>query len=160
MHVEDVAPIDFTQYDLLITTGTVLAAEPFRGATLHAFKQARQAGTPLIFDVSYRPYSWRFASAAADVYSQAASLCDIIIGNYTEFGFMAGDYDAGLDKARELANSSASIVVYKMGEHGAITIIDSAEFETGILPSQRLNFSVLVTVSCVALLQVWHPVIH
>ena len=139
MHIEDVAPIDFTQYDALITTGTVLAAEPSRSATLHAFEQARQAGTPLIFDVDYRPYSWRSATEAAEVYSHAASQCDIIIGNDTEFGFMAGDYEAGLDKARELANSSASIVIYKMGEHGAVTMIGGAEFKTGIFPVTALK---------------------
>jgi hypothetical protein len=29
-------------------------------------------------------------------------MCDVIVGNDVEFGFMAGDYDKGLDKAREL----------------------------------------------------------
>lgn len=139
MRMEDITPIDFTQFNALITTGTVLAAEPSRSATLHAFGQARQAGIPLIFDVDYRPYSWRSASEAAEVYSQAASQCDIIIGNDTEFGFMAGDYEAGLDKARELASSSAGIVVYKMGERGAITMSAGEEFETGIFPVTALK---------------------
>ena len=139
MLVEDIEPIDFTPFSALVTTGTVLAAEPSRGATLHAFKKARDAGVPLIFDVDYRPYSWRSASEAAEVYSDAASQCDIIIGNDTEFGFMAGDYDAGLDKARELAGSSASIVVYKMGEHGAITMSGGEEFKTGIFPVTALK---------------------
>ena len=139
MQKEDIAAIDLSPFNALITTGTVLAAEPSRSACLHAFEKARQAGIPLIFDVDYRPYSWRSAAEAAEVYSHAASQCDIIIGNDTEFGFMAGDYEAGLDKARELAKTSASIVVYKMGERGAITMSGGEEFETGIFPVTALK---------------------
>ena len=111
----DVDAIDFSQYSALITTGTVLAAEPSRTAAFEAFEKARSAGLPLIFDIDYRPYSWPSAQDAAATYSKAGALCDIIIGNDVEFGFMAGDYDRGLDKARELASHGASIVVYKMG---------------------------------------------
>jgi len=66
-------------------------------------------------------------------------MCDIIIGNDVEFGFMAGDYDKGLVKARELAHSTASVVVYKMGEKGAITITPDEEFQTGIYPAEALK---------------------
>jgi len=96
MTVEDIKTIDFSPYNALITTGTVLAAEPSRSAAMYAFEQARKAGIALIFDVDYRPYSWRSAEEAAEVYSKAAGLCDIIIGNDTEFGFMAGSVDHGM----------------------------------------------------------------
>jgi len=56
----------------------------------------------------------------------------LIIGNDVEFGFMAGGYEKGLNKARELAQSSASIVIYKMGEKGSITLCEQGEFQTGI----------------------------
>ena len=52
---------------------------------------------------------------------------------------MAGNYDAGLDKARELASRDASIVVYKMGEKGAVTFSDGAEIRTGIYPVDALK---------------------
>jgi len=52
---------------------------------------------------------------------------------------MAGDYDKGLDKARDLARTSAQIVIYKMGEEGAITITPDAEFRTGIYPVTALK---------------------
>ena len=52
---------------------------------------------------------------------------------------MAGGYDKGLEKARELANGSASIVVYKMGEKGAITITADEEIHTGIYPVEALK---------------------
>ncbi|MCB1447159.1 MAG: permease, partial [Rhizobiaceae bacterium] len=58
MNVGDVECVDYSKYSALITTGTVLAAEPSRSAAFKAFDLARAAGVPLIFDVDYRPYSW------------------------------------------------------------------------------------------------------
>jgi 5-dehydro-2-deoxygluconokinase len=139
MTIDDVSAVDYESYDALITTGTVLAAKPSRSAAFHAFDLARAAGVPLIFDIDYRPYSWPSAEVAAEVYSRAAALCDVIIGNDVEFGFMAGAYDKGLEKARELARSSAQIVVYKMGEAGAITLTPTGEFRTGIYPVTALK---------------------
>ncbi|WP_068310390.1 5-dehydro-2-deoxygluconokinase [Polycladidibacter hongkongensis] len=139
MSLEDIDAVDFSAYAALITTGTVLAAEPSRSACFRAFELAKASGMPLIFDVDYRPYSWPSAQIAAQTYSRAAALCDIIIGNDVEFGFMAGDYSKGLSKARELARNGAAIVVYKMGEHGAITFANGEEIKTGIYPVTALK---------------------
>lgn len=139
MTVADVEAVDYPAYAALITTGTVLAAEPSRSAAFRAFDLARAAGLPLIFDVDYRPYSWPSAAVAAEVYSRAAALCDLIVGNDVEFGFMAGDPNKGLDKARSLIAAGARIVVYKMGEKGAVTITPEGELATGIYPTQALK---------------------
>ena len=139
MTTSDVDAVDYAAYSALITTGTVFAAEPSRSATFHAFDLAKAAGLPLIFDIDYRPYSWPSAAVAADVYSRAGAMCDVIIGNDVEFGFMAGDYDKGLDKARSLVADGAQIVVYKMGEKGAVTITPEREFRTGIYPADALK---------------------
>jgi 5-dehydro-2-deoxygluconokinase len=139
MTKDHVSEVDFTKYDALITTGTVFAAQPSRDAAFHGFDLARAAGIPCIFDVDYRPYSWPSAQDAAETYSRAADYCDIIIGNDVEFGFMAGDYDKGLEKARDLARTTAQIVVYKMGEEGAITITKDQEIRTGIYPVDALK---------------------
>jgi 5-dehydro-2-deoxygluconokinase len=139
MTVADVEGIDYSSFSALITTGTVLAAEPSRSAAMRAFELARAAGLPLIFDVDYRPYSWPSAAVAAEVYSRAAAMCDVIVGNDVEFGFMAGHPDRGLDKARRLIAEGAQIVVYKMGEKGAVTITPTKEFATGIYQTQALK---------------------
>ncbi|MGI3185908.1 5-dehydro-2-deoxygluconokinase [Nioella aestuarii] len=139
MTMADVEAVDYTAFSALVTTGTVLAAEPSRSACFRAFDLARAAGLPLIFDVDYRPYSWASAKDAEETYSRAAALCDIIIGNDVEFGFMAGGIEKGLDKARSLISEGAQIVVYKMGEHGAITITPEAEVQTGIYKTKALK---------------------
>ncbi|TGD60804.1 5-dehydro-2-deoxygluconokinase [Tabrizicola sp. WMC-M-20] len=138
MTVADVEAVDYTAYSALITTGTVLASEPSRSAAFRAFDLARAASLPLIFDIDYRPYSWPSAGVASEVYSRAGAMCDVIVGNDVEFGFMAGDYSHGLDCARNLAKS-AQIVVYKRGEHGAITLTADGEFASGIYPTHALK---------------------
>jgi 5-dehydro-2-deoxygluconokinase len=130
-HVQN---IPYTDYGALIVTGTSLAVEPSRCATLLAMKLAGEAGLPVIIDIDYRPYSWASADEASQVYSSAAAMCDIIIGNDVEFGVMG----EGLALARKLAQS-ADVVIYKMGEKGSITFSGAEEFETGIYPVAALK---------------------
>ena len=139
MSVGDVETIDYGAYGALITTGTVFAAEPSRSAAFRAFELARAAGLSIIFDVDYRPYSWPSRQVAEDVLLRAGALSDVIVGNDEEFGFMAGDIDKGLDKARELAGTTAKIVVYKKGPQGAVTLVDGKEMSTGIYPVTALK---------------------
>ncbi len=139
MTTADVEAVDYVSYGALITTGTVLAAEPSRSAAFHAFALAKEAGLPLIFDVDHRPYSWPAPDVATEAYSRAGAICDVIVGNDLEFDFMAGGEGRGLEKARELAASGASIVVYKMGEKGAITLTRDEEFRTGVYAVEPLK---------------------
>lgn len=139
MTTKDIEAVDFSRFSALITTGTVLAAEPSRSATFHAFDLAKKAGLPILFDIDYRPYSWPSATVASEVYSRAGALCDVVIGNDDEFGFMAGGKEKGLAKARELVRGGAAFVVYKMGENGAITLASHTELRTGIYPVEALK---------------------
>ncbi len=133
-HVET---IPYTDYKTLIITGTCLALEPSRSATLLAIELAKQAGLKIVIDVDYRPYSWASAEDAAATYAKAANLCDIIIGNDVEFAVMAnGD---GITYAKSLSGRDNKIVVYKMGEKGSITYWNKKEFETGIFPVKALK---------------------
>jgi len=139
MDEDDVSAPDYAAYSALITAGTVFAAEPSRSASFKAFDLARKAGLPVIFDIDYRPYSWPSAGVASEVLSRAGAACDVIVGNDEEFGFMAGDYDKGLAKARELVETTAQLVVFKRGELGSITITKDGEFESGIFPVEALK---------------------
>ncbi|MGA9251958.1 MAG: 5-dehydro-2-deoxygluconokinase [Roseobacter sp.] len=131
---EHMARVDFSPFGALVTAGTVFAAEPSRSATFTAFETARARGLPVIFDIDYRPYSWPSPEVAADVLSRAGAASDMIVGNDEEFGFMAGDMDKGLEKAQALANNGTAIVIYKMGEKGAVTFADGQEIHTGVYP--------------------------
>tara|TARA_B110000902_G_scaffold184829_1_gene209253 strand:- start:1898 stop:2881 length:984 start_codon:yes stop_codon:yes gene_type:complete len=139
MSVEDVEAVDYSQYGALITAGTVFAAEPSRTAAFRAFKLAKAAGIPVIFDVDYRPYSWPSPQVAEEVLSKAGYMSDIIVANDEEFGFMAGGIEKGLAKAESLAKSTASIVVYKMGHLGAITFANGTQTQSGIFKVEALK---------------------
>ena len=135
----DVAAVNFAAFDALIATGTALAAEPSRSAVMQAFDLARRAGVPVILDLDYRPYSWPSTDVAAATYARAAALCDVVIGNDVEFGVVAGGVAKGLVRARDMAASSAQIVVYKLGEDGAVTFANGTELRTGIYPVTALK---------------------
>ncbi|WP_171127058.1 MULTISPECIES: 5-dehydro-2-deoxygluconokinase [unclassified Ruegeria] len=131
---DDMDEVDYGKFSAVISAGTVFASEPSRSATFRAFDNARKADLPVIFDIDYRPYSWPSPEVAAEVLSRAGEASDLIVGNDEEFGFMAGGINKGLDKAKELAAKPGRIVIYKMGEKGAVTFADGQEIETGIYP--------------------------
>ncbi|WP_170762555.1 5-dehydro-2-deoxygluconokinase [Ruegeria lacuscaerulensis] len=135
----DMDKIDYGKFSAVISAGTVFASEPSRGATFRAFDNARTAGLPVIFDIDYRPYSWPSPEVASEVLSRAGEASDLIVGNDEEFGFMAGGKDKGYAKARELAAKSGRIVIYKMGEKGAVTLIGGQEITTGIYPVDAIK---------------------
>lgn len=139
MDATDVSAVDYSAFGALITAGTVFAAEPSRAATFKAFDLAKAAGLPIIFDVDYRPYSWPSPKVAEEVLTRAAGVSDMIVGNDEEFGFMAGGIEKGLDKARALSETTAAMVVYKMGHEGAITFAKGEEIRTGIYPVEALK---------------------
>jgi 5-dehydro-2-deoxygluconokinase len=139
MTPQDVELLDYVHFSGLIVTGTALATEPSRSAAYRAFEHARAAGLPVVFDVDYRPYSWQSPAEAAEVCSRAAAMSDVVVGNDMEFGVMAGDHALGLDHARSLVASAARIVIYKMGENGAITFTPTEEFTTGVYESVMLK---------------------
>jgi 5-dehydro-2-deoxygluconokinase len=139
MALEDVDIVDFSRFSALVTTGTVLAAEPSRGAAFRAFALAKEAGCEIVFDVDYRPYSWGSVAEAAEVCGRAAALCDVVVGNDVEFGVLAGDAARGLEHARGLAAGDASLVIFKMGEGGALTFTEGREVRTGIYAVSALK---------------------
>ena len=136
---EDVAQADFTQYDSLIITGTALAHDPSRSATMAALTKARAAGLVTIMDIDFRPYSWANQTEARDVNLSAARLCDIVVGNDVEFGLLAGTEAEGLTAARQLVAETATLAVYKRGELGAVTLTPTEEFTTGIYRTKALK---------------------
>jgi 5-dehydro-2-deoxygluconokinase len=102
LNSSDVDGPDYDRAGGVILSGTALANEPSRTAIFHAIERAVAAGTPVVIDMDYRPYSWASPEEAALVYSAALSGCDIIIGNEEEFGVAAGGYGLGRDYAADL----------------------------------------------------------
>ncbi len=135
----DVAAVDYAGIAALVVTGTALACEPSRGATLAAISAAQAAGALVVMDIDHRAYSWPSVAQAAGFYQKAADLADIVIGNDDEFGLMAGGYDAGQSFARALAQGSGKIAIYKRGALGSVTFTPDFSFDTGIFAVTALK---------------------
>jgi 5-dehydro-2-deoxygluconokinase len=135
----DASAINFASFGALVITGTALAQEGTRLATLAALRAAIAAGITTVMDIDYRPYSWPSRDEARDANLMAARLCDIVVGNDEEFGLLAGRIEDGLATARGLVADSRKIAVYKMGERGAVTLTATDEITTGIYRTTALK---------------------
>ena len=134
----DADAIAYAEFAAVIVTGTALAREPSRSATMKAMTLAHKAGLVLIIDIDYRPYSWNSKEEARDVCLAAAELSNIIVGNDEEFAVLGGAED-GRDLAQQMAAKTSRIVVYKMGEKGAITFSGGTSFETPVFAVSALK---------------------
>lgn len=132
----DVQSIDFTSVSALVVTGTALASEPSRGATMHALARAREAGALTVLDVDYRAYSWASQDEARAVCLSVAEGCDITVGNDVEFDLLAGG--DGRELAARLARDRV-FSIYKMGAAGSLTFTSDTHFTTGIFPVKALK---------------------
>ncbi len=134
----DAAAVDYSAFSAIIVTGTALAREPSRRATLKAIELGKDAGLVTIIDIDYRPYSWVSKEEARSVCLQAAEQCDIIVGNDDEFAVLA-DGGHSLQQAETLARSPRRIVVHKMGERGCVTFANGERFDTPIFTVKALK---------------------
>jgi 5-dehydro-2-deoxygluconokinase len=116
----------------LVVTGTALAAEPSRSATLQALRLARAEQTFSILDIDYRAVSWSSRDETTRVLRQAAHLCDSVVGNDEEFTLLAGDREGALSAATAFVASGGHFAVLKRGDAGSITLTAAASFETEV----------------------------
>ncbi|MBR3049874.1 MAG: bifunctional hydroxymethylpyrimidine kinase/phosphomethylpyrimidine kinase, partial [Selenomonadaceae bacterium] len=105
--------------------GLALAAAPSREACLTAAQHARMHGTKIIFDIDYRPYTWRSKEEIAIYYSLMARLSDVVIGSRDEVNFAELlPEDAETPPDHEIAEKYLSwgnkIVVIKHGKRGSV----------------------------------------
>ncbi|WP_244480487.1 5-dehydro-2-deoxygluconokinase [Mesorhizobium sp. Root554] len=139
MTAADVERLDFSSFDALVVAGLVLATEPSRSASLRAVELSRQAGVCVVFDIDYRAFAWASPQEASAVCAQVAALSDIVVGNEEEFEVLSGFDSNGFAAASRLAATTAEIVVYKMGDAGAITLHGSQQERTGIFPVEAVK---------------------
>jgi 5-dehydro-2-deoxygluconokinase len=134
----DASAVNYRTFAAVIVTGTALAREPSRSATLKVLELARAAGLVTIIDIDYRPYSWPSKDEAQRVCSQAAELCEIIVGNDDEFAVLVGGGNS-LQHAETLASVPGRTVVHKMGEKGCVTFASGERFDTPIFQVKALK---------------------
>lgn len=85
--VDDVLRAPVEEAPLFWVTGTGLAEEPSRTATLEALR-LRGGRAHTVFDLDYRPMLWR--DDPAPWYRQAAELATVLVGNPEEWAVLGG----------------------------------------------------------------------
>ncbi|NLZ52311.1 MAG: 5-dehydro-2-deoxygluconokinase [Thermoanaerobacteraceae bacterium] len=107
---------------MIVVSGTALSASPSREAALKAVELARKNGTVVVFDIDYRPHTWKNSDEISLYYTFAARGADIIMGSREEFDLTDGLLYKNSDD-RETAdrwlNENAKIVVIKHGKQGS-----------------------------------------
>ncbi|WP_461214445.1 5-dehydro-2-deoxygluconokinase [Lacticaseibacillus sp. GG6-2] len=126
----------------LLISGTGLAASPVREAVLQALAIAKAAGIQVIFELDYRPYTWRKPLDTAIYYQLVAAQADVIIGTRDEYRVLAGGVQRRDEEtAAALFAGSAELVVIKAGQSGATAyrrdgeLVHSGIYRTRVLKS-------------------------
>ncbi|MGN0981578.1 MAG: carbohydrate kinase family protein [Candidatus Limivicinus sp.] len=105
-----------------------LTAEPARGATLSAIRQARAAGAIISYDPNYRASLWESESQARAQMRSLLPLVDIMKLSDNETALLA-DYSCPRQAALALNNQGIGCVAVTLGAAGALVCV-GGETET------------------------------
>lgn len=142
---QDVSEEYIKSAKMLVISGTALAACPSRDAVLKSILLARKHGTVIVFDIDYRPYTWKSDEEISIYYSIACRNADIIMGSREEFERTDYVYcNAKLMSDEEIAAKwfaeRARIVVIKHGKKGSTAHVkDSGAYSIKPFPVEALK---------------------
>ncbi len=127
----------------LLISGTALAKSPSREAALKALRLAKKNKTVVIFDIDYRPYTWKNADEISIYYSTVAREADIIMGSREEFDLTEKLIEEGRTDEQTAAcwhKCGAKIVVIKHGKEGSTAYTcDGKSFSVKPFPVKLLK---------------------
>ncbi|WNV79700.1 5-dehydro-2-deoxygluconokinase [Bacillus atrophaeus] len=113
---------------MLLVSGTALAKSPSREAVLKAVNLAKKHQVKVIFELDYRPYTWKSTEETSVYYTLIAEQSDIVIGTRDEFDMMENRIGGSNDESvKYLFEYSADLVVIKHGVEGSYAYSKSGE---------------------------------
>lgn len=106
--------------EYLLISGTALSKSPSREAVLKALLIAKKHDVKIIFELDYRPYSWKNEEETSIYYELVASQSDVVIGTRDEFD-MVENYKSRTDQeiSALLFEAQPNLVVIKHGVQGS-----------------------------------------
>ncbi len=119
---------------LLIVSGSGLAQEPSRSATLEAMRLHREGGmhTATVIDLDWRDGYWAHPDEYPAQIDRALALADVVIGSDSEFAV------AGVEPEGVLARGASRVYV-KHGPDGASLLTREARYEAAPRPVAVVN---------------------
>jgi len=104
----------------LLISGTALAASPSREAVLYALRIAQENDTRIIFEIDYRPYTWKSPEEISVYYTLVAQQSDVVIGTRDEFDVLENVEDGdNKETVNALFNYRPELIVIKHGVQGS-----------------------------------------
>lgn len=129
---------------VLLISGTALSAEPSRQAALLAVEYAVKNNVKVIFDIDYRPYSWKSEAETGIYYTKIAEKSDIIIGSRSEFNYMEKIIKEEDRTDKEVSEHwfsfNSKLVVIKHGKEGSTAYTKEGEsYDVKIFPVEMIK---------------------
>ncbi|WP_338973020.1 5-dehydro-2-deoxygluconokinase [Spiroplasma endosymbiont of Panorpa germanica] len=125
---------------IVLISGTSLSSSPSRETALKLLEICETNFIQVIFELDYRPYSWKNDIETSIYYNLVANRSQIIIGTRDEFDkIFSKNKLTDLQIAENYLNQNSHLVVIKHGEQGSKaflkdgTIVQAGVFKTKIL---------------------------
>ncbi|SDZ41752.1 5-dehydro-2-deoxygluconokinase [Evansella caseinilytica] len=117
---DEVNADDIKQTKMLLVSGTALAQSPSREAVFKAIQAASAHDVKVVFELDYRPYTWKSDMETAVYYHQVAEKADVVIGTREEFNKMENvEEGTNEESVRRLFRYSPQLIVIKHGVDGS-----------------------------------------
>ncbi|WP_413515749.1 5-dehydro-2-deoxygluconokinase [Carnobacterium maltaromaticum] len=118
--------------EMLVVSGTALAQSPSREAVLKAVSLAKKNQLKVVFELDYRPYTWKNPAETAVYYSLVAEQADIVIGTRDEYDSMENIVN-GTNEATiaYLFQHSPELIVIKHGVEGSYAYTKAGKIYQG-----------------------------
>ncbi|RIX28499.1 sugar kinase [Amnibacterium setariae] len=129
---EDLAAADGVPVEHLHVTGITPALSASAAATVDAALD-RWSGVPVSFDVNHRSRLWS-GETAAPAYRALAARADVVFAGFDEALLLAPDAADPEDAARRIAALGPAEVVVKLGEDGALALVDGEVLRMPAVP--------------------------
>ncbi|MFW5780663.1 MAG: 5-dehydro-2-deoxygluconokinase [Bacillota bacterium] len=142
LHPEEVKEDYIKQAKMIIISGTALSQSPSREAVFKALFFAKKHKTKTLFDVDYRPYSWKNKDEVSIYYSLVAEKSDIVMGSREEFDLMEALIEKNRDDKKTAdywLEKGNKIVVIKHGKKGSTAYTEDGEYSIKPFPVQALK---------------------
>lgn len=117
---EEVDPFYIQQAERLVVSGTALSKSPSRETVFKAISIAKENDVQVIFELDYRPYTWKSMEEVSVYYKLAAQLADVVIGTREEFDMLENNGNSSNEATvTELFQFAPKLVVIKHGVDGS-----------------------------------------
>lgn len=129
---EHISPKYIENSEYLLISGTALAQSPSREAVLKALSIAKANDVKVVFEIDYRPYTWKSLEETSIYYELVAQQADIVIGTRDEYD-MIHRYKEQTDEeiSNILFGYQPGLVIVKHGVQGSKAYTKTGEYYEG-----------------------------